>query len=44
MRTQGFPEGEAAAEGVAVGVLVPENEYLPVPVDQRFELVQRLGP
>jgi hypothetical protein len=39
---QRLGEGQAAAERVAVGVLVAEDEDLAVAVDQRFELIERL--
>jgi hypothetical protein len=41
LRAERFGEAKAAAQSVAVGVLVPENEDLAVAVDQSFELVER---
>jgi hypothetical protein len=38
---QGIRERQAAAKRVAVGVLVAEDQDLAVPVDQRFQLVER---
>ena len=41
VRAERFGEGKAAAQGVAVGVLVSENQDLAVAVDESFELVER---
>jgi len=43
LSAQRLGEGQAAAQGVTVGVLVAEDEDLAVVVDQRLELVERLA-
>jgi hypothetical protein len=43
LRAQCFCERKAAAQRVAVGVLVPEDQDLLVPVDQRLELIEVPG-
>jgi hypothetical protein len=42
LRTERLGEGEAAAEGVAVGILVAEDQDLLVRIDQILDLVVKV--